>query len=70
MIKNHYAKMTLDELKTQTKKVKTMISVFSGIFLILVFTAVFLSIRQGFYAISISTIPIALLPVFFGMLNN
>jgi len=35
-----------------------------------VFTAVFLSIRQGFYEVSISFIPTALFPVFFGMLNN
>jgi bacteriorhodopsin len=45
-------------------------SIFSGILLVLVFAAVFLSFRQGFYAVSILFIPVALFPIFFGMLNN
>ena len=70
MKENHYSKMTLHELKTQAKTVKTMMSIFSGILLVLVFAAVFLSFRQGFYAVSILFIPVALFPIFFGMLNN
>ena len=68
MMKNYYEKMTLDELKAQAKTVKTMMSIFSGILLVLVFAAVFLGIRQGFYAISF--IPVALFPIFFVMFNN
>jgi predicted Na+-dependent transporter len=44
--------------------------IFSGILLVLVFAAVFLSFRQGFHPISILFIPVALFPIFFGMLNN
>lgn len=71
MIKeNIYKKITLNELKAQAKTVKTMMFIFSGILLVLVFAAVFLSFRQGFYAVSILFIPVALFPIFFGMLNN
>jgi hypothetical protein len=70
MKENHYSKMTLHELKTQAKTVKTMMSIFSGILLVLVFAAVFLSFRQGFYAITILFIPVALFPIFFVILNN
>lgn len=68
MMKHYYAKMTLNELKSQAKIVKTMISIFVGILLVLVFAAVSLGIRQGFYALSF--IPIALFPLFFVILNN
>lgn len=70
MKENNYSKMTLHELIAQAKTVKTMISIFVGILLVLVFAAIFLSIRQGFYAISILFTPVALFPIFFGMLNN
>jgi len=70
MKENPYSKMTMNELKAQAKTVKTMIYIFSGILLVLVFVAVFLSFQQGFYAISILFIPVALFPIFFGMLNN
>lgn len=70
MKESPYAKMTLHELKVQAKTVKTKIFIFSGIILVSVFAAIFLSIRQGFYAISISFIPVAILPIFFGRLNN
>ena len=55
--------MTLNELKAQAKTVKTLMSVFGGILLVLVFIAVFLGIRQGFYGVSF--IPIALFPNIF-----
>jgi accessory gene regulator protein AgrB len=71
MIKeNIYEKITLNELKAQAKTVKTMISIFSGILLVLVFATVFLSFRQGFYPLSILFIQVALFPIFFGMLKN
>lgn len=68
MMKHYYAKITLNELKAQAKIVKTMMSIFVGILLVLVFAAVSLGIRQGFYALSF--IPIALFPLFFVILNN
>ena len=43
-------------------------SVFCGILLVLVFTAIFLGIRQGFYGIPF--IPVALFPMFFVILHN
>jgi purine-cytosine permease-like protein len=66
MKENHYSKMTLHELKTQAKTVKTVMSIFSGILLVLVFAAVFLSFRQGFLLF----IPVALFPIFFVILKN
>lgn len=68
MKKKTYAKMTLEELQSQAKTVKIMMAIFSGILFILVFAAVFLGIRQGFYALSF--IPIALFPLFFVILSN
>lgn len=72
MKENPYAKMTLDDLKAQAKTVKTMMSVFSGILLVFVFVVVFLGIRKGFNGvfISLSIMPVALLPIFFVMMNN
>lgn len=72
MKENPYAKMTLDELKAQAKTVKTMMSVFSEILLVFVFVLVFLGIRKGFNGvfISLSIIPVALLPIFFVMMNS
>ncbi len=68
MKENPYAKMTLEELQSQAKTVKIMMAIFSGILLVLMFSAVFLGIQQDFYALSF--IPIALFPVFFVILNN
>jgi SNF family Na+-dependent transporter len=68
MNENPYAKLTLEQLKNQAKTVKTIMSIFSGMLLVLVFAVVFLGIRQGFSTISV--IPVALLPILFVMLNN
>ncbi|CAH0995998.1 hypothetical protein EMA8858_02126 [Emticicia aquatica] len=61
MSENPYSKMSLEELNTKVKTLKSVTSIFSGILFVLVFAVVFLGIRKGFSAISI--VPVALIPI-------
>lgn len=72
MKENPYTKMTLEQLKVKAKMFKTVTSVFSGMLMVLVFVVVFLGIRQGFNTvfISLSIIPVALLPILLVNLNS
>lgn len=67
MKENKYAQMSLEELKAKEKTLKSAISVFVGILMVLVFAVVFLGVRQGFSVFSI--LPVAFLPLILANIN-
>jgi hypothetical protein len=68
MKENKYAKLSTDELKVKAKKLKSIISLYTGMLMVLMFVVVFFGIRQGFSVIS--AFPFILFPILYVILKN
>lgn len=63
-----YAQLSLEELKTKAKKLKSITSIYTGMLMVLMFAVVFFGIRQGFSVIS--AVPFILFPILYVILKN
>lgn len=60
--------MSLDELKSKEKTLKSSMAILGGMIIVLLIVAVFLTIKQGFGVFSI--LPIVFLPIFTMNIGN
>jgi len=68
MKQEELTQMSLDELKSKEKTLKSSMAVLGGMIIVLLIVAVFLTIKQGFGVFSI--LPIVFLPIFTVNIGN
>ncbi len=68
MKQEELTKMSLDELKSKEKTLKSSMAILGGMIIVLLITGVFLTIKQGFGVFTV--LPIVFLPIFTMNIGN